>query len=60
VIKAERAQAETVPSDIVRYYPKSKLPFRGIPVVYAKCEEPCINLPNRKVSQLQRVFFEEL
>jgi len=32
VIKAERAKrkAETVQSDIVGYYPRSKLPFRGI------------------------------
>jgi len=28
IIKAERAQM--VQSDIVRYYPRSKLPFRGI------------------------------
>jgi len=30
MIKAERAQAETMQSDIVGYYPRSKLPFRAI------------------------------
>ena len=34
VIKAERA--ETVQSDIVGYYPRSKLPFRGILVLQRK------------------------